>query len=144
MEPLAALSPRASRCPAKPDTDGVATTVERFAPDIRDGDSAALRLRGIHRRRRARTSADFSGWTRGRARGARGGPRRPPGDGGRERGAADRPDPNDERAAPHGTARSRNGSVGGAGQAEPTIASRTIQMPVRSCTWVWMRDSSPV
>ena len=24
------------------------------------------------------------------------------------------------------------------------VASRTIQMPVRSCTWVWMRDSSPV
>ena len=56
MEPLAALSPQASRCPAKPDTDGVATTVERFAPDIPDGYRAALRLREVYRRGPCSTS----------------------------------------------------------------------------------------
>jgi hypothetical protein len=37
MEPLAALSPRASRCPAKPNTDGVATTLGRTTPKFHGG-----------------------------------------------------------------------------------------------------------
>jgi hypothetical protein len=49
MEPLAALSPRASRCPAKPNTDGVATTLERTTPEFHGG----------HRCRRA-TPEDLS------------------------------------------------------------------------------------
>ena len=80
MEPLAALSPRASRCPAKPNTDGVATTLERMPPEFHGG----------HRCRpatpedlSAAAAPDFSGFVEGEAArqgktpGALGGGRRP-------------------------------------------------------------------
>src|SRR5215510_11142967 len=64
MEPLAALSPRASRYPAEPDTDGVATTGEAAqCRDIPGGshappdDSVAgigAREAGLQRNRRVR------------------------------------------------------------------------------------------
>lgn len=43
-----------------------------------------------------------------------------------------------------GPVRGASGRARWAGQARPAMASRTIQMPVRSWTWVWMRASSPV
>ena len=46
--------------------------------------------------------------------------------------------------APQGTRAPSSAAAVRGRYAIPAIASRTIQIPVRSCTCVWMRDDSPV
>ncbi len=53
--------------------------------------------------------------------------------------AAARASLGDARAAKNGL----ETALGAGSQAVPAMASRTIQIPVRSCTCVWIRDSSP-
>ncbi len=100
-----------------PNTDGVATTLGRVTPEFHGGLVAAERLRRTYRRRGRPTSADSSGTGRRCGGGC------------------------PARAAGSGAERVK---VGRDPQAMPAMASRTIQIPPRSCTWVWMRDSSPV
>ena len=103
MEPLAALSPRASRWPAKPDTDGVATTLPGGWSPGSLATAQDVRRRATPQGLSAGAKRDFRGFRM-------------------------------QNAVFHAFRTS---------YAMPAIASRTIQMPVRSWTWVWMRFSPP-
>ena len=106
-----------------PDTDGVATTVEaaRAATSLAARKSRLTTPWPVS----ARDSGDFSELA------AAPGPARP-----RRR--------REKRARRDGVpARRAIPDDGPRLQARPAIASRTIQMPLRSWTWVWIRSSSP-